>query len=281
MGYGWIQIGMNGSIPLEVVIAIIFLKIIATSLTIGSGGSGGVFAPGLFIGSMVGLALWKIISLSPLHVSHIPEFFMVIGMMSLFAGVARCPLAVMFMVSEMTSGYALTIPAMIAVAISYVIVGNNTIYKSQVKSPSESPAHKFDYYKPILGKIKIKEILIRDIPIVNEEDGIKVAAENLKKYKISGMPVCSAKDNSLVGIVCNQDILNNCEQGKDKKIAEIMNSPAITISPENSLYDALYLMYKNDISFLPVVDKNVLLGMVTREKVLEIYFNSVNKENPE
>ncbi len=281
MGYGWIQIGMNSSIPLEIVIAIIFLKIIATSLTIGSGGSGGVFAPGLFIGSMVGLALWKIISLSPLHVSHIPEVFMVIGMMALFGGVARCPLAVMFMVSEMTGGYALTIPAMIAVAISYVIVGKNTMYKSQVKSPSESPAHKFDYYKPILGKIKIKEILIKDAPIVTEEDSIKDAAETLKKFKISGMPVCSAQNNSLIGVVCNQDVLNNCERGRDKKIVDIMNSPAITISSEDSLYDALSLMYKNDISFLPVVDKNVLLGMVTREKVLEIYFNNVNKENPE
>jgi len=60
-----------------------------------------------------------------------------------------------------------------------------------------------------------------------------------------------------------------------------MNSPAITVSPEDSLYDALYLMYKNDISFLPVVDKNMLLGMVTREKILEIYFNSANKENTE
>ncbi|MGC8870689.1 MAG: CBS domain-containing protein, partial [Brevinematia bacterium] len=51
--------------------------------------------------------------------------------------------------------------------------------------------------------------------------------------------------------------------------------------PEDSLYDALSIMYKNDISFLPVVDKNVLLGMITREKVLETYFNNVNKENPE
>ncbi|AWB10885.1 chloride channel protein, CIC family [Thermodesulfobium acidiphilum] len=281
MGYGWIQIGMNNSIPLEIVIAIIFLKIIATSLTIGSGGSGGVFAPGLFIGSMVGLALWKIISLSPLHISYIPEVFMVIGMMALFGGVARCPLAVMFMVSEMTGGYVLTIPAMIAVAISYVIVGKNTIYKSQVKSPSESPAHKFDYYKPILDKIKTKEILIKDVPIVTEEDSIKAAAETLKKHKISGMPVCSAQNNSLVGVVCNQDLLNNCEGGKDKKVADIMNSPAIIISPEDSLYNALSLMYKNDISFLPVVDKNVLLGMITREKVLETYFNNIGKESSE
>lgn len=93
--------------------------------------------------------------------------------------------------------------------------------------------------------------------------------------------MCSIQNNSLVGVICHEDILNNYKNTEEKKVSEIMNSPVITISPEDTLYDTLFIMYKNDISFLPVVDKNVLLGMITREKILEIYFNNVNKENPE
>jgi len=106
-------------------ILIIFAKIIATSFTISSGGSGGVFAPSLIIGGFLGAALWDVLySINPVIMPS-PASFVIVGMMTLFAGVGRTPIAVILMVSEMTGTLALMIPSMVAVVISYYIVGPN------------------------------------------------------------------------------------------------------------------------------------------------------------
>jgi len=165
IGYGWIQVVMDhpAAIPLGVVMLLVFAKIVTTSLSIGSGGSGGVFAPGLFIGSMVGASLWGLFRMWGFAgVPASPELFMAVGMVALFGGVARAPLAMILMIAEMTGSYAVLIPAMLSVGLAYLIVGEHTIYRSQLPSPADSPAHVHDYLTRLLKHPEARERLARE-----------------------------------------------------------------------------------------------------------------------
>lgn len=129
-GYGWVQISMTDELlglPLWIVVLFPFAKILATSLSIGSGGSGGIFGPGMVIGGMFGAAFWRLGHDVLPQMPESPAPFVIVGMMALFGGIAHAPLAVMLMVAEMTGNFSLLAPAMVAVAVSTALVGNRTI----------------------------------------------------------------------------------------------------------------------------------------------------------
>jgi CIC family chloride channel protein len=145
-GYGWIQEAINGNLAMGLLLILVFAKILALALTISSGGSGGVFAPSLYIGAMLGGFLAAAF--------HQPSAaFAVVGMAAVFGGAARIPIATLLMVTEMTGGYQLLVPAALAVMLSYLIQKNLTerlglkyysLYEAQVSSRIDSPAHQVD-----------------------------------------------------------------------------------------------------------------------------------------
>jgi CIC family chloride channel protein len=138
-GYGWVQKGLGSEMihtPLLIILALPLARIFATSLSIGTGGSGGVFGPGMVIGSFTGLAVWRVLEPFAPSVGRDPAPFVIVGMMAVFGGISRAPLAVMLMVAEMTGGIALLGSAMVAVAISWFIVSraDESIYRSPAPS---------------------------------------------------------------------------------------------------------------------------------------------------
>jgi CIC family chloride channel protein len=146
-GYGWIQLAMDGQLTATLLFLLIFGKMIAFALTVGSGGSGGVFAPTLFVGAMLGGFIANI-----LHQPPAP--FIIIGMAAVFGSAARVPIATLLMVTEMTDGYHLLAPAALAVALSYIVQTNlsarlryKSLYEAQVKSRADSPAHRMEHVK--------------------------------------------------------------------------------------------------------------------------------------
>ncbi|ACU53977.1 Chloride channel core [Acidimicrobium ferrooxidans DSM 10331] len=145
-GYGWVQKGLSDQMlhtPLLVIVVLPIARIVATSLSIGTGGSGGVFGPGMVIGAFTGLAVWRILAPLVPAIGHDASAFVVVGMMAMFGGISRAPIAVMLMVAEMTGTIALLGPAMIAVAIAWLIVKavDDSIYRSQLPTRlDESPS---------------------------------------------------------------------------------------------------------------------------------------------
>lgn len=140
-GYQWIQSAIDGQLALVTLLGLLAGKALAFSLTISSGGSGGVFAPTLYVGAMLGALLAQVF-VQP------PAAFAVIGMAAVFAGAARVPIAALLMVTEMTAGYHLLAPAGLAVASSYLIqralsstLTYRSLYEAQVPGPVQSPAH--------------------------------------------------------------------------------------------------------------------------------------------
>ncbi|BBX98782.1 chloride channel protein [Mycobacterium lacus] len=137
-GYGWAQLaadrGSLMAIPLWIIVVLPIAKILATSLSIGTGGSGGLFGPGIVIGAFVGAATWRLGELSGLPgVPEAPGIFVVVGMMACFGSVARAPLAIMIMVAEMTGSFSVVPGAIIAVGIASLLMSrtNVTIYEAQ------------------------------------------------------------------------------------------------------------------------------------------------------
>jgi len=159
-GYGWIQEAIDGSLGIELLILLAFAKIIALSLTVSSGGSGGVFAPSLYVGAMLGGALAQVFD-------QPPAAFAIIGMAAVFAGAARVPVAAMLMVTEMTGGYHLLAPAALAVMISYLVQRTisggfqyKSLYEAQVDSRAQSPAHYVEHVQAAMSLLNERKIAL-------------------------------------------------------------------------------------------------------------------------
>jgi len=162
-GYGWIQEAIDGRLAVKLLFVLVFAKVIALSLTVSSGGSGGVFAPSLFIGAMLGSGL-AILFHEPTAV------FAIVGMAAVFGAAARVPIATMLMVTEMAGGYHLLVPAGLAVMIAYLLQSRlssalkyRSLYEAQVPTPNDSPAHYLEQIQiglSLLGK--------RDMPLTDK-----------------------------------------------------------------------------------------------------------------
>jgi chloride channel protein, CIC family len=178
-GYGWIQMAINGSLPAGLLLTLSLVMVFAFSLTIGSGGSGGVFAPSLFVGAMLGAFFAKATGQSS-------AAFAVVGMAAVFSGAARVPLATMLMVTEMTGGYTLLVPAGMAVMLSYLVqealsspIKYKSLYEAQVPVRFHSPAHQLEQVENVFRMLKdhpfqfpssidhidLRNLLVRGAPI--------------------------------------------------------------------------------------------------------------------
>jgi CIC family chloride channel protein len=276
MGYGWIQFAISGNsavLPLGIMIAVLFGKIVATSLSVGSGGSGGVFAPGLVIGSMVGAVTWSLLHNFTNLVPAEPATFVVLGMMTLFGGIAKAPLAVMIMVSEMTGNYSLLIPSMVSVVIAYFLTGNSYIYEKQVNTRADSPAHRAEYFVPLLEKIQIIDAMVTNPITVSTETYLSDFADLTKSKGIDAAPVLDS--GRLAGMVTTRDMARVSEDKWSKTLVrEVMSKQLLVGYPEEVLSEALNRMTKNNISHLPIVDRNYpdrLVGLLAVENIALTY----------
>ena len=178
-GYGWIQEAIDGKLALKLLLILIFLKIIAFALTVSSGGSGGVFAPTLFVGAMLGGSLASVF--------HLPAaMFVVVGMAATFGAAARVPIASLMMVTEMTGGYQLLPPAAFAVLLSYIVqtqlsahLKYSSLYEAQVLGSAQSPSRYVEHVE-----LALKILGARQIP-----RAAKVGHLDLVAVLDSGIPI--------------------------------------------------------------------------------------------
>jgi CIC family chloride channel protein len=147
-GYGWVQKAMTGDYIGWSLILLALAKILAMSLTISSGGSGGVFGPNVYIGGMVGAWVAFVADRLIPGAGFSSAAFAVVGMAAVFAGTARVPIATLIMVAEMTGGYGLIVPSMCATIIAFVVERTLSagfkyprLYEAQVELRTDSPTH--------------------------------------------------------------------------------------------------------------------------------------------
>ena len=159
-GYGFAQKAMNNELAYRIFsLRLAIGKVLTTSFSIGSGGSGGVFGPSVVIGGAMGGVVGKVFHQIMPGIVTEPGAFVIVGMAGFFTAVSNTPISTIIFVSEMTNSYHLLLPSLLVCSVSYLAAQKWTIYENQVKNKIESPAHAGDFFVDILQAIQVKDLM--------------------------------------------------------------------------------------------------------------------------
>ncbi len=276
-GYGWAQMALDRSgllsLPLWIVLVLPAAKILATALSIGSGGSGGIFGPGMVIGAFVGGAVWRVLeAVGAPSVPDNPAVFVVVGMMACFGSVARVPLAVMLMVGEMTGSYTVLVPAMLAVGLAYLIVrqAGDTIYSEQADSRETEYAARVGSALPLLDRVSVRSVVSAAPVVLSSRDTWRDAESTLRAAGVVSAPVTDA-DGRFVGVLAAARRIGSADSGIGPSIDRV----AAAVGIDRNLDEALTVLpagMESAQRWAPVVDEERMLrGVVTVHGVVRGY----------
>jgi CIC family chloride channel protein len=283
-GYGSAQMALDNQLPTLFLLGLAFGKILTTSFSIGSGGSGGVFGPSVVIGGAFGGAVGRIFHHIMPGVVTEPGAFVVVGMAGFFAGVSHAPISTIVFVSEMTNSYHLLLPSLLVCSLAYLLSQKWTIYQKQVPTKIDSNAHRGDFFVDVLGTITVKELMpqIRNVRLVPEHMTLSDFRQMFSSTDQHYFPVVD-EENLLTGIFSINDVRgiifdHDIEQLVVMK--EIAKPGIISTTPSEDLNEVLKKFTIRNIQRIPVVkDENdrVLLGMLDRREVIAYYNKRVDE----
>ncbi len=278
VGYETIELALYGKIGLVLVSALVLIKILATSVTLGSGGSGGVFAPALFIGAMLGESYGKLTQLIVPSIAIPSGACALVGMGAVFSGASHAPISAILIMFEMTGNYLIILPLMITCIISTVVVrrfSKESIYTLKLKRRGIdiNELRKSD----LMSSITVSDTMVKQVVTFRETLAVKDGEMSIRSdasYRHRGFPVLS-QDGDLVGMVTRKDIIEALTEGKkDMPIREIMTKDIATCFPDDTLKAVLQKLGEKDVGRIPVVDRNniqQLVGLITRENIIKAY----------
>ncbi|WP_232734671.1 chloride channel protein [Polaribacter sp. ALD11] len=259
---------------------LVFFKIIASALTFGAGGVGGIFAPTLFMGSVMGNCVAKIINTT--GISNVSESnFTLVGMAGLMAGVLHAPLTAIFLIAELTGGYELFIPLMLTAAIAYSIakyVHPYSVYAMELGRKGELITHDKDHAVLTLMDIDavIENNFVSIYPDMSLEDMIKKA---IVKSNRNIFPVISEKDKKLIGIILLDDlrpIMFDQTLYKTVFARDVMQNPPEIIQVDKDKMTEIMKKFKDSNAWnLPVVKDGKYVGFISKSKLLTAYRNKL------
>ncbi|MEP3482179.1 MAG: chloride channel protein [Fuerstiella sp.] len=281
-GYGLLQKALEiPSGPTDITITLLMtvavVKILTTSLTISSGGSGGVFGPSMVIGGCVGVASGQMFQKLG-FASISPGAFGVVGMAGFFAGIARAPISTIIMVSEMTGSYQLLLPTMWVCTLCFLLCGQTTLYRKQVKTRLESPAHRGDFLVDVLEGITVEDVYRNDRHTVMVPEAMTLAniVKLLSKTHQHYFPVTDA-DDKVVGIFSADDVRSYIYDETIWQLADaadVMKAKFLSVHPDDDLNVAMKKFTALNIDEIPVMareEDGKLLGMLRRKETIAAY----------
>lgn len=281
VGYESITLALLGRMSWSLLLVLVFVKIAATSLTIGSGGSGGIFAPSLFIGAMMGGIYGHVVHYLFPAVTASKGAYSLVGMGAIVAGTTHAPITAILILFELTDDYRIILPLMMTCIISTITASQlmrESIYTMKlIRRGINVRAGK---EVTILKSLLVKDFMARNLVPISENLPLDSLLQLIKESTYSYFPVLNGKEQ-LVGIVSLRDIrpvlleesLMGLVIAKD-----IMTESVITLTSDQNLYDAMERFGSKDIDQLPVVDKNdprKVVGMLKRTDVMIAYNNAV------
>lgn len=279
-GYGAVQSALDPtqSLGIRLLITIALAKIVTTSLTIGSGGSGGVFGPSMVIGGCVGAAVGQYFHQLWPEVVTQPHAYAIVGMAGFFAGCAHAPFSTIIMVSEMTGNYNLLLPTMWVSTLCFLLCRRWTLYVKQVPSRLESPAHRGDFIVDILEGMKVADVYRRDpnIKFIPESTSLDEIVHLLAKTHQQYFPVVDTQ-NQVVGIFSANDVRSYLYDETIWQLAvarDVMVSNVVSVTPDDDLNTALQRFTSRNLDELPVFDvagSGRMLGMLRRKETIAFY----------
>jgi CIC family chloride channel protein len=255
-----------------ILLAIILFKVFATSITFGSGGVGGMFAPTLFLGANVGLFFSKFLNQMGFSISE--SNFALVGMAGMLSGIIHAPLTAIFLIAEITNGYGLFMPLMITATISYAtirIFESNSVYTIQLAKRGELITHDAD--RAALSLMNVENLIETNFNTIAPDATL---GELVKVISISSrniFPVVNG-DNVLLGVVWINDIRHivfKTELYDNTYVRDLMFMPTPHVSPDESMEDVVKKFENSSHYNLPVLKNGKYLGFVSRANVFSTY----------
>jgi len=285
VSYEALEEALNQGLPWKLALILLFLKILATSISIGSGGSGGVFAPGLFIGAMFGVVFNHITQAFFPEIATAPGADALLGMGAVFAGTAQAPISAILILFEMTGNYEIILPLITVCVISTLTFRRfsaYSIYTLKIKRMGINMNALVNLN--LLEDIKVSEAMSYPVVTLSPDNSITEAGLTVKRTRHRGFPVVD-KDDKLVGILTHKDINKYLftDRGEDK-IDTIMTTDLITCHPDDTLRRALEKFGRKNIGRAPVVEKgkeDTLLGLITRKNIIAACHEAIKKRDAE
>lgn len=292
-GYGWVQWGAIGMPPglaaegepvftpamgVGLLFTLAILKIVATGLTISSGGSGGVFGPSIFIGGTLGGAIGQLLAAWFPSQGLSPAAFALVGMGGFFAGVSKTPLTSIVMVCEMAGNYGLLVPLMFVSALNMGLSRRWKIYEEQVDSPLDSPAHQGDFVVDVLEQLQVRQLSSKTsgLVLIPESMPFPEILDRVAHSTETLFPVVDAA-GKLTGIFNLHDIrlaLIGTEWGPLVIADDLARRPVSTVTLDDDLHTALRRLTKLNSEEIPIVapeDPTRLIGLLGRRELVAAY----------
>ncbi|MFT5701569.1 MAG: CIC family chloride channel protein [Desulforhopalus sp.] len=277
-GFPFIEAAIQGNATLWILVALIFLKPIATSMTLGSGNSGGVFAPSLFTGAMLGGAMGHLFSYWFPAISGNTGAFALVGMAALFSATARAPLTAMLIVFEMSNDYLMILPLMVAgVAASYFSqwLHPESIYTMKLAKRGVRFSEGRDM--DIMQGVKVSEVMKGKPVTIHKDSSFSELMALFQSNNLLGFPVMH-DDNKLYGIVTLQDVHRAQSEdnfsSKGLTVADLAVEDPITVFPDEPIWVAIQKMSPRDLARLPVISRDgsgTICGLISRSDILRAY----------
>lgn len=265
-------------------LAILLMKPIATGLTIGSGGNGGIFAPSLFIGGITGFIFSQVNNL--LNTSHSISIsnFTLVGMCGVMSGVLHAPLTAIFLIAEITSGYTLFLPLMLVSAVAYSTNSyfeKYSFYTSKLVKSGDLIPHDKD--KQVLSLISIEKMIENDLLTIHPRQTLEELVELIKKSRRNIFPVVN-ENNELRGIITLDDVREIMFDDESQKnvIAEtLMHRPPETVHSNDRMEEVMAKFEKTGAWNLPVIDHGAYVGIVSKSRIFNAYRTKLRRQNSE
>ncbi len=257
---------------LGLLLLVIIFKVIATSVTFGAGGIGGVFAPSLFIGASAGLFFGKLMNYFGANLNE--QNFSLVAMGGLISGVIHAPLTGIFLIAEITGGYALLLPLMITATISYATIRlfqSTSVYTYQLARRGELFTHHQD--KTALSLMEVRSLIETKFSKVKPDDTLGDLVKVISKSDRNIFPVLDAEKQFLGLVWVNdiRDIVFKPELYDSTYVRDLMFMPSPTVSPEDSMEVVASKFQHSSHYNLPVLDQGKYLGFVSRANVFSKY----------
>ncbi len=272
---------LEGQYVWYLIAALGFLKMLSTSVTLGAGGTGGVFAPSLFIGAMLGNTFGYFIHRLFPNSTATAGSYALVGMGALMAGVTGAPLTSVVLIFELSGKYSIILPLMIACAVTTILV--QVFMKGSIFTrPLLKKGIFYGEKRNVLRRMRVKDIVKREFHRVTPRTKLREVLDLLSNSRQYAFPVLNEKDE-LEGIVSLQDFQEAVAQPEVTDVlvvGELMTSSVSTALPEDSLEEALLKIGDRNIEYLPVLesaDSRKVIGLVSRRDILTCYNREVKE----
>ncbi len=283
-GYGYIQKAIFNEIAISTLLLLAIGKIFTTSFSIGSGGSGGVFGPSIVIGGAMGGAVGKLFNLFMPSVVASPGSFVIVGMAGFFAAVSNTPISTIIFIGEISNSYHLLLPSLLVCSLCYLLCRKWTIFKNQVKSRVDSPAHAGEFMMDILETLKVGNLgcLVKDVVCVNEDMSFSEFKKFFTQTKQHYFPVLN-HEGKFCGIFSSTDIREVLFTHHIEDLVimrDVMVNDIISTTSSEDLNTVLLKLTQKNIDALPVIDEkdpSRLIGMIYRRDIISYYNHHLRK----